>query len=66
MSAEHKNDIVFNPEELISAVKDVARSIKCKTCGDKGWVYTDWYGGEPLEEPPSEPCPKCYPDWHKK
>lgn len=57
-----KKDVVFNPEELISAVEDVAKKIKCKTCDGKGWVYTEWYGYEAAEEPPSEPCPKCNPE----
>jgi len=58
-----KKDIQFNAEELISAVEQTRDSLKkCKTCGGKKWVYTEWYGYEAAEEPPTSPCPTCNPD----
>ena len=38
-----------------------SESPKCKTCGDKGWVYHDTtpMGTERQEEPPKLDCPSC-------
>ena len=43
-----------------------AESPKCKTCGDKGWVYhaTTRMGQEPQEEPEKVDCPSCTANTH--
>jgi hypothetical protein len=42
-------------------VSKQCESPKCKTCGDKGWVYhaTTRMGQEPQEEPEKVDCPSC-------